>query len=243
MTRKVLLLSTVGVTLLALLGAGIFFLTNDSRALADAGTGIEAQGTDTQTPTTTEAPATTGPSYTIDVPWPSGWVSQIDIDHSVTEYWGELTGIESAHGVVARYYHPNVFSEAIMVWEDPVWDFTDTPLSSDNAAMTEYAKTNQMGLLAWAEGQAAMIDEVIYAPVGTKAEVIMLDSGDSAYAVHVKAQIGDNYYGVDYGIPVDIVFLTIPKASNQYFTIMLYSCDWTEDEVWDMQRTVTFSQQ
>ncbi len=238
MTRKVLLLTTVGVALLALLGTGIFFLSSNSGAVADTGTvtGSEAQAQGTET----QAPASTTPAYKINVPWPSGWVSQVGIDADVTEFIGDFL-LTQAAVVEPRYYTVSTTGyhegrQMLGVWETTSWDFSDTPLSSEGADMAEYASKNQAGLFAWAEGLAAGI-ETVYVPVAKQARVVNFNSGDAAYAVQVACHLG---YGEKELATCE--FVMIPKAKNQFFTIVLVSYGMAEDELWHLMTYTTFTQ-
>ncbi len=71
MARKVLLASTLSVVVLALLGTYVLFLAPGGEAAAAVGT-ASAPAVEPQTTTSgSEYP------YTIHVPWPTGWISQM----------------------------------------------------------------------------------------------------------------------------------------------------------------------
>ena len=229
MTRKVLLTMTVSITMLALLGTGIFFLSSGSGAVA----GVSAPGVEPQTTTSGEV------SYTIHVPWPSGWISQVGIVQSVTDelakfglnYYLVATTIDAEYFTVSTTAYHDV-SQAMAVGESTTCDFSDTPMSSEAASMAQYVSKNQAGFLAWGEGLASTMG--MYAPVAKQARVLPFLNKDNAYAVQVNGHFNKE--------PATWEFVLIPKAKNQYFTIFLHSYGMNEDELWNLQRATTFTQ-
>lgn len=234
MARKVLLVSALSVTILALLGAGILLLAPGSGAVA----GVEESAAPPVEPQTTAANETT---YKIHVPWPTGWISQIEIITKGEVAMGEFEPGEIIHAVYPtvsttsykwKYSVENSISQWMFVGESSTFEIGDTPLSDKPADMAKYLKENLYTFYAWAEGDAA--GGGVYAPVAKQARVIELDCGDSAYAVHLQ--------GHWFKEPANIEYIIIPKAKNQYFIILLVSFGMCEDELWHVQRYTTFTQ-
>jgi hypothetical protein len=236
MTRKVLLAMTVGVAVIALLGVGIVFLVPGSGAVA----GVSAPGVEPQAATSGVGP------YTIHVPWPSGWISQVNIVQSVTNeltnfginYYLIATMIDAEYFTVSTTSYKwksstgNWVSQAMVVGESTTCDFMDTPMSNDAPSMAQYVNKNQAGFYAWGEGLASMMG--MYAPVAKQVRVLPFLNGDNAYAVQVNGHFRAE--------PAVWEFVLIPKDKNQYFTIFLHSYGMNEDELWNLQRTTTFTQ-
>lgn len=229
MTRKVLLVMAVGIAVIALLGVGVVLLAPGSGAVA----GVNAPGVEAQATAPTTSP------YTIHVTWPSGWISQVGIVQSVTDelakfglnYYLVATTIDAEYFTVSTTAYHDV-SQAMAVGESTTCDFMDTPMSNDAATMNQYVNKNQAGFFAWGEGLASTMG--MYAPVAKQARVLPFLSGDSAYAVQVNGHFREE--------PATWEFVLIPKDKNQYFTIFLHSYGMCEDELWNLQRTTTFTQ-
>ncbi len=226
MTRKVLLAMTVGVAVIALLGVGVVFLVPGSGAVA----GVSAPGVEPQATSSSEYP------YTIHIPCPSGWVSQLDIytEGRTIEEWFPGVIFDFGYITVATTSDKYIsgFAQGIAVAESKTSEVGETPLSNSSADMVKWAKDNQATLFAWAEGHAA--EDGVYAPVAKQARVLPFLNGDNAYAVQVQGQWLKQ--------PVNQEFLLIPKDKNQYFYIDMISLGMCEDELWHVQRTTTFTQ-
>jgi hypothetical protein len=239
MAKKVLLASTLCVAVLALLGSYVLFLAPGGEAAAAVGT-ASAPAVEPQTTTSGLGP------YTIHVPWPSGWISQMYIDANVTSelgafginYWVLATMIDAEYFTVSTTsykwwsYSGNWVSQAMVVGESTTCDFGDTPLSNDGPRMTEYALKNPLSFNAWGEGLASMMG--MYAPVAKEVSVLKLLCGDYAYTVRVQGHFREE--------PATWEYVLIPKDKNQYFTIFCHSYGMCEDEVWHIQRATTFTQ-
>lgn len=234
MARKVLLASTLCVAVLVLLGAGVLLTAPGSRAVAEEGEPA-APTAEAQTTAASEKP------YKIHVPWPTGWVSQVEI---ITRGEVRMGEFESGLFLDAFYYTPsttsykwltstgNHISQFMEVGEANQSEIGDTPLSNKPEDMAKYLRENLYTFYAWAEGDAA--EGGVYVPVAKQARVIELDCGDAAYAVQVQGHF--------YKEIVNVEYVLIPKAENQHFIILLASYGLCEDELWHVQRYTTFTE-
>lgn len=225
MARKVLMIVVAAALALGLLGVS-------TALLAAAGGGVDAGGVEGQLTT-----AGTGP-YSISVPWPSGWISQMYIDANVTS---KLHSCGFNYQMIAPLIHLEYFtmsttsykwmsctgnhvSRALVVGESSTSDFPDAPLADKPKEMQDYLNRNQSGFAAWGEGLAAQMG--MYKPVFQKAEVVpfQADNGKySAYRVEVWGHFACE--------PALWDFLLVPLDKNQNFIIWTHSYGMNEDVI------------
>jgi hypothetical protein len=224
MTRKILVACVAGAVLLVMLGGGSLLLASSGGEVDAA---VEGQVTT----------AGTG-NYTIQVPWPSGWISQMYIDANVTK---KLASCHFNYEMIAPLIHIEYFtmsttsykwmsssgnhvSHALVVGESSTFDFADAPLADNPKEMLDYMTKNLSGFAAWGEGMAAQMG--MYAPVFKKGDVLPFaqDGGKyGAYWVEVWGHFASE--------PANWDFLLVPLSKDQCFVIWMHSYGMNEDEI------------
>jgi|GEM_PF-6479469 len=225
MARKVLMIGVAAVLALGLLGVS-------TALLAATGGDVDAGGMEGQLTTVGAGP------YSISVPWPSGWISQMYIDANVTS---KLHSCGFNYEMIAPIIHLEYFtmsttsykwmsctgnhvSHALVVGESSTFDFADAPLADKPKEMLDYMTKNLGGFAAWGEGMAAQMG--MYAPVFQKGDVLpfMADNGKyNAYWVEVWGHFACE--------PAFWDFLLVPLSKDQCFVIWMHSYGMNEDEI------------
>ncbi len=234
MARKIIAASVTGLALLALLGTCSLLLASSGGASSAA---LEEQVTS----------AGAG-QYSINVPWPSGWISQMYIDANVTrklascqfnyEMIAPLIHIEYFTMSTTSYkwmsYSGNHVSQALVVGETSTFDFADAPLADKPKEMLDYMTKNLSGFAAWGEGMAAQMG--MYAPVFKKGDVLpfLTEGGKfSAYWVEVWGHFAKE--------PANWDFLLVPLSKDQCFVIWMHSYGMNEDEIFHVLKNTAFT--